>query len=405
MSNSSVPQPALGPNGFVAVPEADILAAVQSDMSQAFGGNLNPALNTPQGQMASSTAAIIGDKNDQFINIVNQIDPQYAAGRMQDAIANIYFLQRKPATSTAVAATVTGLAGTVIPVNAQAIATDGTIFLCTGAVTIPIGGSITSNWQSLNAGPIACPAGSLNKPYITIAGWDTIINPADGELGALVESQSDFAFRMAQSVAINATGSLPSIYAALFNLPNVLDVYCTENFTDSPITIGAVTLAAHSLWACVVGGLDADIAQTLWTKKSVGCNYNGSSSAIVFDTSGYVLPYPQYTVQWQVAAPTNILFNIQIANTPYLPQNAVALIKQAIIDSFQGNDGGPVARIGSALYASRYYAPVLAVATPGTAIEILSLQLGIAAANQNAILMGIDQKPIVNAGNITVTLM
>ena len=54
---TSVPTATFGPQGFVAPAEADILAGVQADFTTAFGGNLNPALNTPQGQIASSMTA------------------------------------------------------------------------------------------------------------------------------------------------------------------------------------------------------------------------------------------------------------------------------------------------------------------------------------------------------------
>ena len=405
MSNSSVPLPTLGPNGFVSPSEADILAAVQADMSAAFGGNLNPVLNTPQGQLASSTAAIIGDAYDQFEFIVNQVDPQYATGRMQDAIAHIYFMERYAAVSTAVIATVTGLPDTVVPVGAQAKATDGNIYLCTGAVTIPGGGSIAANFAALVPGPTSCPAGSLNAINQAIPGWDTITNAADGVPGAFVESATDFAYRMAQSVAINATGSLPSIYAALFNVANVIDVYCTENVTGNPVTIGAQTLAAHSLWACVAGGASADIAAAIWKKKSLGCNYNGDNPTVVYDTSGYSVPYPQYTVNWWTATPTPVLFIVNIANTAYLPANVQALIKATIVSAFSGGDGGPVARIGSTIFASRFYGPILSVAVPGTAIQINSVKLGIVSATLDAVTMGIDQIPTITASNIAVNLV
>lgn len=408
MSASSVPVPSLGPNGYLLPDESAILDAVQSDMSQAFGGRLNPALNTPQGQMASTTSAIIADCYDQFAFIVNQVDPQYATGRMQDAIANIYFLQRDPATSTVVECTLSGLFDTVIPVNAQAQDTAGNLYVCTGAVTIPIGGSVAANFAAVNTGPQSCPAGTLNKIYITVPGWDSITNAADGVPGSDVESASAFAYRMAQSVAINATGSLASIYAALFDpeqCPGVLDVYCTENYTDNPVVNGDQTLAPHSLWACVLGGASADIAQAIFNKKSIGCNYNGDNPTIVYDQSGYTLPYPQYTVNWWTATLTPVLFAIQIANTPYLPANVVALVQAAIVSAFAGGDNGPIARIGGLLTASRYYAPVLAVATPGTSIEILSLLLGLSTPTAPSVLMGIDQKPTISTANISVTLV
>ncbi len=93
-SPSSVPKLAFTDAGLVVPAETDILAGVQSDMNAAFGGGLNPALETPQGQLASSQAAIIGDKNNEIAYVTNQVDPQYADGRFQDAIARIYFLTR-----------------------------------------------------------------------------------------------------------------------------------------------------------------------------------------------------------------------------------------------------------------------------------------------------------------------
>ncbi len=402
---TNVPAIQFTQTGIVLPTDAAILAGVQADIDAAFGGGVNPSLATPQGQLASSEAAIISDKNSQIAYVVNQVDPLYATGRMQDAIGNIYFMTRLPALPTAVTATCTGASGTVIPVGARATAVDGSVYFCTAQVTIPGGGSVDTTFQNLTTGPIACPATTLNKIYQAIPGWDTANNVADGVIGRNVESTSAFEYRRQQTVAANATGSLSAIYGALFDVANVLDVYCTENFTDSPVTIGGQTLAAHSLWACVSGGAAADIAQAIFEKKSIGCNVNGDNPTIVYDTSGYAIPYPQYTMNWWTATPTTILFAISIANTAYLPANASALIKAAIVAAFAGADGGPVARIGSTLYASRYYAPVLAVATPGTVIEILSMQLGIGTANQNAVTMGIDQAPVVAIGNITVTLV
>ena len=403
-TSNSVPAITFGPTGVILPQEADILAGVQADINSAFGGGVNPALTTPQGQLATSLSAIIGDKNNEVAQVVNQVDPQFSDGRFQDAIGHLYFMERIAAVSTSVVATITGLAGTVIPVNAQAQATDGSIYVCTGQVTIPSSGTVQANFAAIVPGPTACPAGTLNVIYQQIIGWDRITNAADGVIGSDVESRSDFEYRRQQTVAINAQNSIQAIKAAVFNVANVIDVYVTENPTASAVSIGSVSLLAHSLWVAVSGGLAADIAQAIWSKKAPGCDYNGDTTATVYDTS-YAIPQPQYTIKWKTATPTPILFAVQIANSPYLPPNAAALIKAAIVSAFSGGDGGSTARIGSTIYAGRFYAPVLAVATTGTVIQILSLQLGIGAANQNSVTMGIDQVPTVSAANITVTLV
>lgn len=133
MSLSSVPGIEFTDAGLVIPAETDILAGVQEDIDASFGGGLNSSLETPQGQIASSLAAIIGDKNAEIAYYVNQIDPQYAEGRFQDAIGRLYFLERKPATPTSVQVTLGGLAGTIVPAGTLAQDTDGNTYVSTGA--------------------------------------------------------------------------------------------------------------------------------------------------------------------------------------------------------------------------------------------------------------------------------
>lgn len=388
--------------GLVLPAESAILAGVQQDIDSAFGGGVNPALETPQGQLATSTSAIIGAKNDDFAYYVNQVDPDFAEGRMQDAIARIYFIDRKPATPTAVVATCTGLAGVVIPVGATAKASDGNLYVCTEAGTIPVSGSIDLNFACAVDGPIACPAGSLNRIYQSIPGWDTINNAGAGTVGSNVESRADFEYRRKQSVALNAVNSLQSIYAAVFNITDVIDVYVTENTTSLPIVVGGQTLVEHSIYVAVVGGAAADIAKAIWDNKSLGANYNGNTSFTVTDTSGYDFPYPSYVVTWETPAALPIKFAVQIANNPQLPSNIVALVQQAIIASFNGADGGTRARIGSTIFASRFYGNIVAL---GPTVSILSLLLGPTTPTLASYTVPINNTPTIDASNITVTLV
>ena len=94
-ATTSVPSATLTDAGFSAPAETDILAGVQADITAALGGNVNQALTTPQGQLAMSETAIIGDCLDQILAVFNGIDPRTASGRMQDAIGYISFLTRE----------------------------------------------------------------------------------------------------------------------------------------------------------------------------------------------------------------------------------------------------------------------------------------------------------------------
>lgn len=402
---TNVPPVQFTPTGLVVPQESEVLAGVQADFNDAFGGALNPALETPQGQLASSTAAIIADNNAVFAEFVNQVNPDTASGFMQDAIARIYFLDRQPAAPTVVQCEIVGNAGTIIPVGAQAADTSGNIYSCTQAGIIPPGGTITLTFANVQDGPIPCPANTLTVIYRAIPGWDTVNNPSPGVLGADVESQAAFAYRRAQSVALNARGSLPSIYSAVFDVEDVLDVYVTENVTNAVVNVGATNyaLAPHSLYVAAIGGTDADVAKAIWTKKDTGCDYNGNTTVIVTDDSGYLPPLPTYSVKFQRPAALPIKFAVEIQDDPNLPADIVDLVKAAIIATFNGTNGGQRVRIGSLLLASKFYAPVISTA-PGV-VSVLSILLGSSTPTLNSQLIGIDQAPTVVASDITVTLV
>lgn len=402
MSDSSVPNIVFTPTGVVLPLESEILAGVQADMNAAFGGQLNPALETPQGQLASSTAAIIGDKNNVFAEFVSQVDPDVSSGVMQDAIGRIYFLNRKPALPTVVTCTCGGVAGTVIPAASLAIDTNGNIYSSSADATIGVGGTVEVNFACAVTGAIPCPAGALNQIYRSVGGWETVVNDDAGVTGLPVESRADFEFRRRQSVALNAHGTLPSIYAAVFNLDDVSDVYAIDNVSNEPVIIGATNyeLAPHSLYVAVTGGVDTEIAQAIWDKKDVGCDYNGDTEVIVTDDS-YSYPQPQYTVKFQRPDITPVLFLVRIAQNSALPANISALIKAAIIAAFSGTDGGSRARIGGTIFASRFYGGISQLSP---VVEILEVLIGIDTPSLNAVTLGIDQAPTVSNADITVLI-
>jgi len=401
---SSVPSITFTPAGLVIPTEADVLAGVVVDIDAAFGGGLNSSLETPQGQLASSETAIIGDKNNQIALIVNQVDPQYSDGKFQDGIARIYYLNRKPATSTSVTATLGGVASAVIPAGTLAQDTGGNTYTLTANATIGVGGTVDAEFQNTVTGPIPCPPAALAKVYQAVAGWDTITNASAGTLGQNVESRTDFEFRRKNSVALNGKSTPAAIYAAVFDVANVLDVYVIDNPTDAIVNTGATNypVAAHSVYVAVVGGIDSDIAAAIWAKKDVGCDYNGNTTVNVTDSSGYSYPQPTYSVKFERPAAQAIKFAVSIVDDPLLPTDIVALIKAAIVARFNGTDGTVRERIGSDVFASRYYG---AVSLAYSGVAIISILIGTSSPTLTQVSIGIDQKPTLTDTDIAVTLV
>ncbi len=404
---TNVPPLVFTPTGVQLPQESAILAGVLADYNDALGGNMNTALETPQGQLASSTAAIVADSNNQMAELVNQVDPDTASGAYQDAIARIYFIDRSPGAPTVVTCQCIGNVGTVIPAGAQAQDTSGNRYFALESGVIPIGGMVEITFANIVDGPIPCPPDTLNRIYQSVVGWDTVNNSGAGTPGRLVESQSEFAYRRSQMVAINARGSLPSIYSNVFDVDGVIDVYVFENTTNITINVGATgyPLVPHSLYVAAVGGEAADIAQAIWEKKDVGCDYNGNTTEIVTDTSGYDIPYPTYTVKFERPAPVAIKFQVNITASTDLPSNIIDLVKASVIATFNGTDplntSGRV-RIGSQLLASKFYPGIIRI---GPEVSLLSVFIGTVTADQTSLLIGIDQNPTVTGADISVTLV
>ena len=391
-------------NGSPVLPaETDILAGVQADINAAFGGGVNPSLQTPQGQIAQSETAIIGDKNNEIAYIANQVNPSMASGIWQDAIGEIYFITRIPGAGTVVNCTCNGAVGTVIPAGSVAQDTSGYLYSSTADATIPSTGLVTVQFQNQTQGAIACAAGALNTIYTAIAGWNTITNPAAGTLGNLVESRAAFEARRAASVAGNSVNSLSSIYGSVAAVPDVIDVFVVDNPTNSTVTYGSTSysMAPHSITVSVAGGSASDIAQAIWNKKPPGTGYNGNTSYTVYDTT-YSTP-PAYTVTWLTPTSTPIYFKVQIQNNALLPSNIVTLIQNAVIQSFNGQDGGTAVGIGSTSYSGRYYANINAI-NPN--VNVIEVYLGTSASPSTLLVsLGIDQLPTLTASNIAVTLV
>lgn len=387
---TNVPFPLFGPSGFVSPEESEILAGVSADFNAAFGGNLNPGKSTPQGQLATSLAAVIGAFNDFFVDYTNQVDPMFADGRMQDAIARIYFLYRHGALPTIVLARCNGGSGVTIPIGALARSVDGSIYAAREAGTIGSTGFVDIEFAAVEAGPTDCPAGALNAIYRTIPGWDSITNPAPGVTGRFAENRDAFEERRSLSVAGNATGILPAVRGSVLSVPEVIDAYVTENSSAADQVVGGVTIAAHSIYVCVEGGSDEDVARAIWLKKPPGCNYTGTTSVTVLDTeSGYLTP-PAYVVKFTRANDLTIDFEVTVSAGSDVPSDAPALIQNAIEQIFPS-----IARIGQKVYASQFAAAIGAL---GPWVRLVSIEVNsgpVAAAD-------IDEMPTL--GSVTTVV-
>ena len=237
----------------------------------------------------------------------------------------------------------------------MAQSTNGDLFQCLIGGTIPASGNITLQFASVESGPIPVGANTVNSIYNVVTGWDTVNNPSSGTPGTDVESRADFETRIKKMLALNATGSLTSVYAHVFNVEGVTDVYVEENDEDETVTKRGISLGQHSIYVCQNGAEDpAELAEAIYNAKSGGCATNGPN------TCTYVEPVTGVSFTYRYYTPTdsNIYIKVTLAQT--ISEDAQNDVKETLLNNFNGQnkDGYNRVTIGTSVYASRFYTAI-----------------------------------------------
>ena len=353
--------------GFSADDVASVRAAVAQAWKQAFKSDgtaeLNTEPETPAGQLVDSQTASIVQKDSEILYLANMLNPLKATGIFQDALAEIYFLQRKPAIASSAVIKCTGLPGTVIPLSAQVRSTaDDTVWQNTEAVTIGSDGTCECVFECQSAGLISAAAGTLSRINTMVAGWDTAINLRAATVGQNAETQGAFETRRYASVGLNSRGTIAAVYARVANCSNVVSCIVRENKTNVPIEIDGYYLKAHSVFVSAVGGSDEDIAEAIYNSCSAGCDYNGNTTVAVTDAATKAVE----KVTFYRPAEFDVYVKVTLQGKDTLPDEYEKTVKSAVYDNFYGEStatigGDPILRVapGDTVLASRFIPSVL----------------------------------------------
>jgi hypothetical protein len=323
--------------GVIVPDTSSLLSDVQSEYQAVFGADLIVTPDTPQGVLITAETFARTEIVANNAALSNQINPNIAGGVFLDAIMALTGVQRTPATQTLVTnVTLTGVAGTVISAGTLAATAAGDQFASLSTVTLNGSGTATVNFASVAYGPISCAGSALNVVVSNVLGWETVTNNAGGSpasvttLGAT--TQSDQAARALRQNTLAFQGvALPvAITSALYATPGVTSLTFQENVSASTQTINGISMVGHSIYACVNGGSDTDVAAALLENKSSGCAWNGGTSvSVVEPASGQT-----YTVLFD--RPTTVGILIRVTT----PNGNAANITQAVLDYAAGNING-----------------------------------------------------------------
>jgi hypothetical protein len=381
----------------VIVPDTSvILSEVQAEYQSVFGADLDIDPSTPQGVLITAEALARAEVVNNNAALANQINPNVAGGVFLDAIMALLGLQRIPATQTLVSAvTLSGVAGTTIPAGTQAQTTDGDLFASLSTVVIGMGGTVSVDFAAVQYGPINCAINTLTQIVTNVLGWETVTNPTAGVLG--VNTQSDQAARAYRNniLAFQAVSMVEAITSALYHVPGVTSLTFLENTAATTQTIQTISMVAHSVWACVNGGSNLDVAAALLENKSSGAAWNGGTSVdVVEPSSGQT-----YTVKF--ARPSQIGILIKVTTT----NGDSANIKQALLDYAAGLLNGFVGFVVGADVSPFELAGAITSQYPTTFISKVEVSYSsVVSYTTNVLAIAINEIATTNSGYITVII-
>ena len=326
-------------SGTIVPDESTVLAEVQQEYRDVFGADLDVSETSPQGKLiAAEVKSRIGSAQNNA-NVANQINPNLAEGIFFDAIWELLGGQRIAESSSTFVTfpDLTGVAGTLVPAGAVAKTSNGDRFVSIAAVTLDVSGLGSVNFVSEETGEIAAPIGSLTSIVTSVIGWETINNTVAATLGRTQESGAKARQRRRDTVGLNARTGPEAIIAALRNVENLQSLQFRQNIFPTTEVIDTISMVRNSVYVCVDGGTDDDVATALLS-KSAGQAFNGPETVIVTDESSQ----QDYAVNFERTTGDAVLVRVT-ANVPTSVNDPINTVRNAVLDyanGIIGDNGG-----------------------------------------------------------------
>lgn len=319
----------------VIVPDTQsILTDVQTEYKNLFGEDLIVTADTPQGMLITAETVARTEVVNNNAAVANQINPNIAGGIWLDAILALTGMQRTAATKTVIENVVlTGIPNTIIPAGTKSSTATGTIFSSDATIVLDVTGNGTVNFSSDIFGPVDVPANTLTQIITNILGWETVNNPSAGILGASTQSDQSARALRENTLAFQGVSISEAIVSALYNVSGVTSLTFQENTAATTQVINGISMVAHSVYACVKGGTDLDVAAALLENKSSGSAWNGGTSVNIIEPASE----QEYTVKFDRPTEIGILIRVTTPNgNPTNIKSAILAWAANQIDGLQG---------------------------------------------------------------------
>ena len=386
--------------GVIVPDTATTRADVAAEWQSVFGADLVTTPETPQGVIITLQTEERDAVARNNAELANQINPDVAGGVFLDALMAFTGGARRSATQSTISGVVfSGVPGTNIPSGSQAIASgSGQIFTTDNPYIIGAGGTITGSMTAIEYGPVEVPANGLDTVASAVLGWETVDNPNAAVPGDLEESDIAARRRRRDTLALQSMSVAEAIVSRIMSIPEVRSMSFRENTAATTQTIDGISMIAHSVYACVEGGSDADVANALYETKTAGAGFNGAQSIVVSDQySGQ-----NSTVKFDRPTQIPILVRVSVKATPL---DAQTIVRDAIMNYVNGDlEGGMGLKVGDNVYPFEFSGAINQVQPP---LIVTNIEISTDGATWTTapLIVGLDEVATLQRSAITVNIV
>lgn len=331
-----------GANGLQVSTQQELLNELVANYQNIYGSDINLDQSSPDGQVVNILAQAQSDIRGILLQIYNSFDPDNASGRVLDERCAINNVFRKGGTYTTVDITIVtdrtvtlqGLDGEYNnPLGTGYTIQDdaGNRFILANTQTLSAGTS-TLLFRAEQIGAVETQLNTITNQVTVVLGVVSVNNPVASTVGQNEETDAQLKIRRRKSVAIGSSGYLNGLLAKVLQLTGVVDAALYENYTSETDSLG---IPPHCIWLIVEGGSSEDIANTLYSTKSYGCNMRGNITYTITTPSRqlFIARWDEPTIQ-----PLYMKFKLQA-----LEENItfdIDAIKNYILSNTSFNIGG-----------------------------------------------------------------
>lgn len=257
--------------------------------------------------------------------------------------------------------------------------------------------SVTSNilFESVEYGSYVLAAGTITEIVSTVDGWASCNNLITPIKGRLTQTDSEARTSYQERVALRGQTTVNSIVSALYS--DVDGVTFADGYQNDYDEEDEDGRPPHCIEIVVQGGLDEDVANTIWQSKSGGISTHGTYYAYATDRMGR----RQY-VEFTRVEDIYLLLSIKITSSGGLDNDYESRVKKLIIaETFKP---------GSPIKLQSLIRPIMEGVSGVDYVEILGLLSetpdisGVldSSMKTGVVPVGIDQQPIPTMNGIRV---